>query len=280
MSPGFGAALPAQQHPRAADLGDFAIVNSFVSIVNNTVVQGTIHCVRSRPPRTTRAPARSSARVCACRPGWAWCSRCACWWDRRGSRRSGRRRASRPTSHRALIPLLYAVYAVFVGSANGLRRFRTQASFDVGFSTLKTIMLLGLAAALERDGRVRRFRCRGVRHPDRRGARDAAADQRRAVPDPPHRELHGRAGRVHGAAEPGAQLRPAAAANSRCPRPASTRSPPPPPRATTRRCARRDSAVPGVAGRDVRDLSDGSRARSPPIARPRARTCRRPCATR
>src|SRR4029078_5969198 len=46
----------------------------------------------------------------------------------------------------ALIPFCYAIYSVFVGSANGLRRFRTQASFDVGFSTAKTILLLGLAA--------------------------------------------------------------------------------------------------------------------------------------
>src|SRR6185503_8315988 len=45
----------------------------------------------------------------------------------------------------AAIPFLYALYAVFVGSANGLRRFHTQASFDVGFSTAKTILLLGLA---------------------------------------------------------------------------------------------------------------------------------------
>ena len=45
----------------------------------------------------------------------------------------------------ALIPLLYSVYAVFIGSANGLRRFRTQASFDVLFSTMKTILLLGCA---------------------------------------------------------------------------------------------------------------------------------------
>src|SRR4029079_2208621 len=40
-----------------------------------------------------------------------------------------------------------AVYSVFIGSANGLRRFRTQASFDVGFSTMKTVLLLGLAFA-------------------------------------------------------------------------------------------------------------------------------------
>jgi stage V sporulation protein B len=45
----------------------------------------------------------------------------------------------------ALIPFMYAIYSVFVGSANGLRRFRTQAGFDVTFSTMKTVLLLGLA---------------------------------------------------------------------------------------------------------------------------------------
>jgi O-antigen/teichoic acid export membrane protein len=45
----------------------------------------------------------------------------------------------------ALIPFIYAIYSVFVGSANGLRRFRTQATFDVTFSTMKTVLLLGLA---------------------------------------------------------------------------------------------------------------------------------------
>jgi O-antigen/teichoic acid export membrane protein len=41
----------------------------------------------------------------------------------------------------ALIPLLYSIYSVFVGSANGLRRFRAQASFDISFSTTKTVLL-------------------------------------------------------------------------------------------------------------------------------------------
>jgi O-antigen/teichoic acid export membrane protein len=46
----------------------------------------------------------------------------------------------------ALIPLLYSLYAVFVGSANGQRRFRAQAGFDMTFSSLKTLLLLGGAA--------------------------------------------------------------------------------------------------------------------------------------
>ena len=75
----------------------------------------------------------------------------------------------------AVSPFLYALYAVFIGSANGLRRFRTQASFDVGFSTAKTILLLGARAALEGHRRLRRLRGRGRLHPGRRFARDAPA---------------------------------------------------------------------------------------------------------
>jgi stage V sporulation protein B len=54
----------------------------------------------------------------------------------------------------ALIPLLYSIYSVFVGSANGLRRFRAQAGFDITFSTTKTILVAagalvaGVAGAL------------------------------------------------------------------------------------------------------------------------------------
>jgi len=35
---------------------------------------------------------------------------------------------------------------VFVGTANGQRRFHVQASFDVGFSITKTVLLLAGAA--------------------------------------------------------------------------------------------------------------------------------------
>ena len=54
----------------------------------------------------------------------------------------------------ALIPLLYSIYSVFVGSANGLRRFRAQAGFDISFSTTKTVLVAagavvaGVAGAL------------------------------------------------------------------------------------------------------------------------------------
>ena len=46
------------------------------------------------------------------------------------------------------IPFLYSLYSVFIGSANGLRRFHVQAGFDISFSTIKTVLLLGGAAVL------------------------------------------------------------------------------------------------------------------------------------
>jgi O-antigen/teichoic acid export membrane protein len=46
----------------------------------------------------------------------------------------------------AVIVFCYAFYAVFVGSANGLRRFHVQAGLDMTYSTLRAALTLGLAA--------------------------------------------------------------------------------------------------------------------------------------
>ncbi|MFL5308739.1 MAG: lipopolysaccharide biosynthesis protein [Polyangia bacterium] len=130
----------------AAEFGAFAVVNNVISIVNNTVVQATIQSVSkytaeddARAGAVQRAGLRmqvvlGAALALAIFLGAPLIARFE--------------EAPRYTSYfriAAAIPFLYALYAVFVGSANGLRRFRTQASFDVGFSTAKTILLLGLA---------------------------------------------------------------------------------------------------------------------------------------
>jgi O-antigen/teichoic acid export membrane protein len=130
----------------AADVGDFATVNNVVSIVNNTVVQGTIQGVSkptaeddARAGAVQRAGLRLQAVVGLVLAMVLFIGASFTAAHYQAPRLTGYFRIA------ALIPLLYAVYAVFVGSANGLRRFRTQASFDVGFSTMKTILLLGLA---------------------------------------------------------------------------------------------------------------------------------------
>ena len=132
-------------------------------IVNNTVVQGTIQGV-------SKLTAEDDARAGAVQRAGVGCRRGAGAADRAGAgrgravHRGARTQTPRLTPYfriAALIPLLYSVYAVFIGSANGLRRFRTQASFDVGFSTAKTILLLGCAFLWSVTRRVRRLRRRG-----------------------------------------------------------------------------------------------------------------------
>jgi O-antigen/teichoic acid export membrane protein len=130
----------------AAEFGLFAIVNTFISIINNTIVQGTIQGVSkltaeddARAGAVQRAGVRLQAGL-----GFAvalvlivGAPFIASFW-----------KAPRLVPYfriAGVIPLLYSVYSVYVGSANGLRRFRTQASFDVGFSTAKTVLLLGFA---------------------------------------------------------------------------------------------------------------------------------------
>ena len=129
-----------------ADFGDFAVVNNVVSIFNNTLVQGTIQGVSkltAEDDARAGAVQRAGLRLQA---GLGLAVALALFIA--APRLAALEHAPRYVPYfriAALVPLFYAMYAVYVGSANGLRRFRTQASFDVGFSTTKTILLLGFA---------------------------------------------------------------------------------------------------------------------------------------
>jgi O-antigen/teichoic acid export membrane protein len=129
-----------------ADFGAFAVVNSVISIINNTMIQGTVQAISrftaeddARAGAVQRAGLRmqavlGSAVLLALFLGAPLIAHFM--------------KAPQYVSYfriAAAIPLLYSFYAVFVGTANGLRLFRAQASFDVGFSTAKTILLLGCA---------------------------------------------------------------------------------------------------------------------------------------
>ncbi len=129
-----------------AEFGAFAVVNSVVSIINNTMVQATIQAVSrftaeddARAGAVQRAGLRMQAFI-----GTAVALALAL-----GAPLIARfmkaPEYARYFRIAAVIPFLYAFYAVFVGTANGLRRFRAQATFDVGFSTAKTVLLLGVA---------------------------------------------------------------------------------------------------------------------------------------
>jgi stage V sporulation protein B len=134
--------------------GQFGVVNNAISIINNTMVQGTIQSVSKYTAERDEQiqPVKRAALVVQSflatvvavallvgaplladslnAPGYVP-------WFRMV----------------AAIPFLYAFYSVFVGSANGQRKFRLQASFDVGFSTMKTVFLLGGAVVLARMGK-------------------------------------------------------------------------------------------------------------------------------
>ena len=130
----------------AAGFGAFGVVNNLISIVNNTVVQATIPAISkftAEDERQAEAVKRAGLRMQLVVGGipaliFLLGAPLLARFEKAPDYVSYFRIA-------AAIPFLYALYALFVGSANGLRRFRTQASFDVGFSTVKTILLLGLA---------------------------------------------------------------------------------------------------------------------------------------
>jgi stage V sporulation protein B len=127
-----------------AEYGAFSVVNNAVSTLNNTMVQGTIQSV-------SKFTAEDDARAGAVQraglkmqlvlgllvaAGFVLVAPAVARFVKAPEHVSLFRLV-------ALIPLLYAFYSVYVGTANGLRKFRLQASFDVGFSTAKTILLLG-----------------------------------------------------------------------------------------------------------------------------------------
>ena len=123
-----------------ADYGAFAVVNNVISIVNNTVVQATIQAVsKFTAENDARAEAVQRAGVRMQVVLGAALALALFWGAPFVAAFVHAERYTTALRIAALIPFLYAVYAVFVGSANGLRQFRTQATFDIGFSTSKTI---------------------------------------------------------------------------------------------------------------------------------------------
>jgi stage V sporulation protein B len=133
--------------------GQFSVVNNAISIVNNTIVQGTIQSVSKftaeddshiQPVKRAGLVVQSFVATLVGLSLLLGAPLLADWLSAPGYVRWFRVVAA--------IPMLYAFYSVFVGSANGQRKFRLQASFDVGFSATKTVLLLGGAVLLARMG--------------------------------------------------------------------------------------------------------------------------------
>ena len=133
----------------SADFGAFSVVNAAVSMVNNATVQGTIQSVSkftAEDDAQADAVKRAGLKlqlVVGLVLGLGFFLAAPAIAD--ALRHPEFTRWFRIV---AAIPFLYSLYSVFVGSANGQRLFRVQAGFDIGFSTAKTILLLGGAAAI------------------------------------------------------------------------------------------------------------------------------------
>jgi stage V sporulation protein B len=136
-----------------AEYGAFSVVNNAVSTVNNTMVQGTIQSVSkftaeddARAGAVQRAGLKMQAILgVLIALAFVLAAPAIAHFVKAPEHVSLFRMV-------AAIPLVYAFYAIYVGTANGLRKFRLQASFDVGFSTAKTILLLAGAVIGHRLG--------------------------------------------------------------------------------------------------------------------------------
>ena len=135
-----------------AEYGAFSVVNGAVSTVNNTMVQGTTQAVcKYAAEDDARAGSVAAAALrlqlfVGTAVGLLFFL-CAPWLTQALGAPSYYVPWFRLV---AAIPFLYGFYAVYVGLANGLRRFATQAAFDVLFSSLKTVLLLGGAIAFSK----------------------------------------------------------------------------------------------------------------------------------
>lgn len=128
--------------------GSYSFVNSLVSPVNNVLVTGTIQAVSkfaAAEPEKARAVQHAGLRMhvrlglvvallfIAAAPLVSWI-----FLDMS---------KTAPLMLAGLIVGGNAFYAVFVGTANGLRQFQKQAGLDITFATLRGIGLVGMATA-------------------------------------------------------------------------------------------------------------------------------------
>ncbi len=126
--------------------GAYGVINSMVSPVNNVMITGSIQTVSrftAQEPHKARAVQHAGLRmhlyvglvVAACFIAGA---PLLAWFLHDPSKTT-------PLMLAGVIVGVYAFYAVFVGTANGLRQFHQQAGLDIAFATLRTIGLLGMA---------------------------------------------------------------------------------------------------------------------------------------
>ena len=126
--------------------GEYKVVNSFISVLNMVLIVGTIQAVAklvSEDPSRARRVRRVALRTQAMIGGAIALTVIAA----AGPLSELLFRDAGLASYLRIgagVTFLYAIYAVFVGTLNGLERFGHQALLDIVFSTLKVSLIVGL----------------------------------------------------------------------------------------------------------------------------------------
>jgi stage V sporulation protein B len=131
-----------------AAFGSYSLVAGIASFVNNVVVTGTIQTVSkfsAQEPGKARAVQAAGLRMhvrlgLPIAIGFIAAAPLVAWLMRDPSK-------TQPLMLAGLIVGGYSFYAVFIGTANGLRQFHKQAGLDITFATLRVAGLVGAAMA-------------------------------------------------------------------------------------------------------------------------------------
>lgn len=128
--------------------GSYKLVFMGVSFINNGIITGTIQAVSkftSEDDTNADSVKRTALRV----QGFIGLVLCTLYMGFAGILCDILKSPELASLMRlsAGIIVAYSMYAVFIGSFNGKRQFNRQALFDVSYATVKTGLILGLAAA-------------------------------------------------------------------------------------------------------------------------------------
>jgi stage V sporulation protein B len=126
--------------------GDFGVVNTLISILNMVMVTGVIQAVSKRVserPELAGAIRLASLKLQAGLGGLIFL---ALLFGADVLATDVLSDASLAPLIRlgAVVTLAYAFYGALIGVINGLKRFATQAAFDVGYATAKVSLIIGL----------------------------------------------------------------------------------------------------------------------------------------
>ncbi|MBN1945080.1 MAG: oligosaccharide flippase family protein [Bradymonadales bacterium] len=126
-----------------AAFGDYGVVINLVSILNMVMITGTLQAVSKVVSETPRRAGQHVRRALAVQLGIGLPAALAYFLVAPLAARAFHDlRLSPYIRLSAAIVLFYSFYAIFVGYFNGKKEFVRQASLDIGFATLKTILII------------------------------------------------------------------------------------------------------------------------------------------